>query len=195
MRIRPGLLVLVTCSKQLVLALARTRVNLLKAALHAPSARLFNSYSESETMSHLCPLHTQIIKNSEVEALTTWKKLMQSAVVAFSQCRVEAAKTYFSASLEVTLMRLSQTNVQISATHLLKPVHFLCEIYLSEDQSDSAEELYVFARKVLEVNTLSFTVEDEKIMAQLSEKCCVERALSLGATTHKKPLAQNVTVH
>ena len=115
---------------------------------------------------YLCPHYIAQFEGSEMEALSFWVETMRRGSKAYSECRMEAAVTYLTTALEVGLLRShTPLNHYFSPLHTIKPVEFLLETYVAEDDRQGAVRLI---QKV--TSHLGPRVKLEKQLAQLFEK-------------------------
>lgn len=93
-------------------------------------------------LKHLCYQHARALTCCESEARRYWTETMRRGVLAYTQCRWDAARIYFAAASEIALLRwLLIENEYFSNIHLVKPLQFLVEIALAEGDCAVAIEL------------------------------------------------------
>ncbi len=91
---------------------------------------------------YFCPAHIEKLTNSEQQAFSSWNELMQRAIVAHIHCRIESADIYFRSALEIALLRLRCHRRQLfSDIHLIKPLEFLIDVQLAENNYPAAVRL------------------------------------------------------
>lgn len=95
---------------------------------------------------YFCAFHTRNIQTNETEAMGSWISLMRRGSKAFSECRVDASRLYFEASLDIALLRMEQpSNYFFTLLQILKPTDFLMDIYMADE---SFTEAYATLNKI-----------------------------------------------
>lgn len=101
-------------------------------------------------MRHFCPAHAERIRHDEDNALSSWNELINRGMQSYMACRASAASMYFSAAQEIALLRLyHKKNTQFQASHLLRPLEFLFELMLVEEQYQEIRSMLVSVRRFL----------------------------------------------
>ncbi len=94
-------------------------------------------------MSHsLCAYHAAQMTLCESQAVKYWGEMMNGAMQAYVNCRVDKAYLYFEVALDVADLRAacSKNNV-FSAAHITKPAEFLLQLLILESRFDQAIKL------------------------------------------------------
>lgn len=129
---------------------------------------------------HLCCSHALLIQNDEQQAYHHWQSTMHSGIQAFVQCRMEEAKNYLSAALEIAMIRFSGgDNESFTVLQLIKPSEFLCQIYLCEENTAGASMVLRAIREIITSRDLPCDESDnavlENIASKIDQKKHVER--------------------
>ncbi|SMF39148.1 hypothetical protein SAMN02745866_02517 [Alteromonadaceae bacterium Bs31] len=107
---------------------------------------------------YFCNYHLKKIHSNEVEAWQSWSAMMQLGVKAFVECRVDAARNYLSAALDISLLRCDcEVNELFSETHFIKPAEFLLRLYVVEGEFDRARNVLNKIKKASGESNISCT--------------------------------------
>lgn len=89
-----------------------------------------------------CQSHIDRMLRSEPEAFCAWNELMRRAKIAYLNCRRETSELYFMSAVEVALIRMNvKMNYMFADSHIAKPLEFLVETYLIENNFQKAVEV------------------------------------------------------
>ncbi len=93
-------------------------------------------------LNYFCPHHVAVIRQCENTAAQWWNELMKRGMLAYNDCRLEAADIFLKSALSLSLLRYSESrNNWLSSIHITKPAEFLLELAINEQQFDSAIQL------------------------------------------------------
>lgn len=93
-------------------------------------------------LNYFCPYHVDKIRQCENTAAQWWNELMKRGLVAYNECRLEAADIFMKSALSLSLLRYSEPNNHwLTSIHITKPAEFLVEMHISEQQYDAAIQL------------------------------------------------------
>jgi hypothetical protein len=91
---------------------------------------------------HFCAHHKEQLKTCEHQAWRCWSDMMRRGVMAYSECRFESAEIYFSAALEIALLRYVHSKNEIfQNAHLIKSVEFVINLLRLDLRFDDANRL------------------------------------------------------
>ncbi len=89
-----------------------------------------------------CAYHMERMKQCESEAYRNWSHMMHRGVKAYVDCRVEAARIYLGSALDIAMLRdQCENNRAFTETQIIKPVEFLVELAIAQDQFDAGIQL------------------------------------------------------
>ncbi|VUD47676.1 hypothetical protein TDB9533_01075 [Thalassocella blandensis] len=134
---------------------------------------------------HLCCSHVLLIQHDENQAFHHWQSTMNSGVQAFVQCRMEEAKNYLNAALEIAMLRFAcPANQSFSALQLIKPSEFLCEIYLCEENVTNASMVLSAVNELIHTRDVPCDQCDLSVLESMETKIQNKRRM-------EKPKAMN----
>ena len=88
---------------------------------------------------YFCAYHAKQVCGSETQAFSQWGEVMRRGVKAYVQCRIEAATLFLNAALDIAQLRSEcSTNSVFSLMHLCKPVEFLIQLTIAENNFKKA---------------------------------------------------------
>ena len=126
---------------------------------------------------HICCSHALIIQHDEKQAFHHWQSTMSSGVQAFIQCRMEDAKNYFNAALEIAFLRSGcVSNEFFVVAQLVKPAEFLVEVYLCEENIRGASMVMLAVKEIVESCRLQCTTDEQESIDMLNCKIEDKRA-------------------
>lgn len=93
-------------------------------------------------LNYFCPHHVAVIRQCEGTAVQWWNELMKRGLLAYNDCRLEAADIFLKSALSLSLLRYAEPhNAWLTSIHITKPAEFLIELALNEQQFDAAIQL------------------------------------------------------
>lgn len=91
---------------------------------------------------YFCIYQKERLQASEVYAFGLWSEVMKRGTKAYLECRSEAVRIYMGAAVDICLLRLGCPKAKIfEASHLIKPIEFLIQVYILTDEFNLALDL------------------------------------------------------
>lgn len=105
-----------------------------------------------------------------------WHRTMQRGVNAFVMCRMDEARHCFHATIEIAYLRLAcKKNEHFGSTNVVKPLAFLVDIYMCDEEVDYASRLLHSACEVLFSDRLTCAREDRSQLSAMQDKLTVHK--------------------
>ncbi|WP_086929908.1 hypothetical protein [Agarilytica rhodophyticola] len=88
---------------------------------------------------YFCQSHADRMIECEGIAMRAWTDTMRRGMKAYIECRSETAYVYLHSSMEIGLLRYKcKKNQFFNNTHIIKPLEFLIELLLVENNFNEA---------------------------------------------------------
>ncbi len=148
---------------------------------------------------YFCAYHADNLRASETEAIKSWSSVMRRGMKAYCECRIDAAEIYLESALDIALIRSEcSKNCIFDSMHLLKPIEFLTELYLTNEAFTQASKiLNKVSRNVPEESELYSSAVDAFLITQFKrlEQCECAHLHHSGTNRSYLNLKKNSVVH
>ena len=138
---------------------------------------------------HICASHALEVQIDEYVALELWNRSMHQGVSTYAHCRWDCASSYLSAAFEIASIRLtSSKNSYFNVVHVLKPLEFLLEIRIFEQEFSQAVALLAKATQLIARQNASNESVAGGALRALTQKLSsvIEQKMDEGSAANKE---------
>ncbi|MFL0810469.1 MAG: hypothetical protein K6L76_08650 [Agarilytica sp.] len=141
---------------------------------------------------HLCRYHAQRIQNDETVAFRSWNEVTRRGKIAYTQCRLDAAKVYLLAAIEIYLLRVSVgKNALFSVAALSHPLSILIELFILENHFEEGVKLLSSIASASRKNAVHDQHQLFDVLGQHYEKLEIGEKTYFSATKSKNTFRQS----
>ncbi len=143
---------------------------------------------------YFCPYHIERIHTCEQSALVSWNEMMRRGVQAYASCRADAARIYLDSAIDISLLRYRHKNLYFSELHIAKPLDFLVELFLANENFTDAFEVLAKISSVIDdepqpSTKLRKTLEKHYRQIEVNEKRFFSKNTPPNRGLHLHPVA------
>lgn len=118
---------------------------------------------------YFCAYHADRIRTCEQSAMGSWNEMMRRGRLAYTECRTDDAHVYFGSATEIALLRYTgSSNRYFGDTHITKPIEFLVELLILENNFNQATALLSQILDIVSAETNTVNGKLRESLAQLS---------------------------